>query len=52
MLSVSFMHYNYARKHTTIKMTPAEAAGVADHQWSMEEIVEMIDAHIAAKIDV
>jgi len=26
MLAVSFMHYNFCRKHTTIKSTPAQAA--------------------------
>ena len=51
MLAVSFMHYNFCRKHTTIKSTPAVAAGVADHQWTIEEVIEMIDAHFAAKLD-
>ncbi|MGB8166136.1 MAG: IS1 family transposase [Chthoniobacteraceae bacterium] len=51
MLAVSFMHYNFCRKHTTIKTTPAQAANVADHQWTLEEVVEMIDAHFAAKLD-
>ena len=49
MLAVSFMHYNFCRKHTTIKSTPAVAAGVADHQWTLEEVVEMIDAHFTEK---
>jgi IS1 family transposase len=51
MLAVSFMHYNFCRKHTTLKTTPAVAANVADHQWTLEEVVEMIDAHFAAKLE-
>ena len=51
MLAVGFMHYNFCRKHTTIKSTPAQAAGVADHQWTLEEVVRMIDAHLEAKLE-
>jgi IS1 family transposase len=42
-VALHFMHYNYARIHKTLRVTPAMAAGVTDHVWSMEEIVEMID---------
>ena len=51
MLAVSFMHYNFCRKHTTTKTTPACAAGVADHQWTIEEIVEMMDTYFAEKLN-
>lgn len=51
MLAVTFMHYNFCRKHTTIKSMPAAAAGIADHQWTLEEVVEMIDAHFTAKVN-
>ena len=51
MLAVSFMHYNFCRKHTTIKTTPACEAGVTDHQWTLEEVVEMVDAHLEAKLE-
>jgi hypothetical protein len=47
MLAVNMMHYNFARKHSTVKTAPAVAAGVADHIWTIAEIVEMIDAHQA-----
>ena len=33
------MHYNFARTHKTLGITPAMAAGWADHVWSLEEIV-------------
>ena len=51
MLAVTFMHYNFCRKHTTIKSTPAVAADIADHQWTLEEVIEMIDAHFTAKVN-
>ena len=49
MLAVTFMHYNFCRRHTTLKTTPAVAAGIADHVWTLEQVVEIVDAHIAAK---
>jgi IS1 family transposase len=46
-VSLHFMHYNFARHHTTLKerypRTPAMAAGVADHVWSLEEIAALLD---------
>lgn len=42
-VALHFMHYNYCRKHQTTNMTPAQAAGVADHQWSVEEIIALLD---------
>ena len=41
-VSLHFMHYNFARPHASLKKpyprTPAMAAGVADHVWTLEEI--------------
>jgi IS1 family transposase len=46
-VSLHFMHYNFARPHKTLKerypRTPAMAAGVAEHIWSLEEIAALID---------
>lgn len=36
------MHYNYCRKHMSLDgKTPAMAAGLADHVWTMEELVAL-----------
>jgi len=51
MLALSFMHYNFCRKHTTVKTAPAVAAGVTDHIWTLDEVVEMIDAYFARKLE-
>jgi IS1 family transposase len=46
-VSLHFMHYNFARPHSALKerypRTPAMAAGVADHIWSLEEIAHLLD---------
>jgi hypothetical protein len=36
------MHYNFARIHQTIRCSPAMAAGVTAHLWSVEEIVALL----------
>jgi hypothetical protein len=38
MVALHFIHYNFARIHKTLRITPAMAAGVSDHVWSLEEI--------------
>ncbi len=43
MVALHFMYYNFARVHMTLKTTPAVAAGVADHVWSVEEIVGLLE---------
>ncbi len=37
------MHYNFCRVHQTLRETPAMAADVADHVWSLEEILNLLD---------
>jgi IS1 family transposase len=41
-IALHFMHYNFARIHQTLRITPAMAAGVSDHVWSLEEIVGLL----------
>jgi IS1 family transposase len=41
-LSLYFMYYNFARVHSTLRVTPAMQAGVADHVWSLDEIVGLL----------
>jgi hypothetical protein len=38
-LDLHFAHYNFCRWHRTLKTTPAMAAGITDHAWTMEELV-------------
>jgi hypothetical protein len=39
------MYYNFGRIHQSLRVTPAMEAGIADHVWSLEEIVKLIDAN-------
>jgi IS1 family transposase len=41
-VSLHFMHYNFARIHKTLKVTPAMQAGIATHVWSIEEICNLV----------
>jgi IS1 family transposase len=41
-VSLHYMHYNFARIHKTLRITPAMAAGVADHLWSIEGIANLL----------
>ncbi|MCP5059366.1 MAG: IS1 family transposase [bacterium] len=38
--ALHFVHYNFVRCHSTIKTTPALASGIADHRWTLEELVD------------
>jgi len=44
-LALHFMYYNFCRVHKTVKMTPAMAAGVADHVWSLDEVVALLESN-------
>jgi IS1 family transposase len=39
MVALYFMHYNYCRVHKTLRVTPAMEAGLADHVWTIEELM-------------
>lgn len=38
MVALHFIYYNFGRIHKTLRITPAMAAGLSDHVWSLEEI--------------
>jgi IS1 family transposase len=39
-VALHFAHYNLVRLHSTLRVTPAMAAGVTNRLWSLEELVE------------
>ena len=42
-IALHFMHYNFCRKHMSLKgQTPAMAAGIADHVWSIDEMIALL----------
>jgi IS1 family transposase len=42
-VALHFMHYNFCRVHQTLRVTPAMEAGVADHVWTLEEVVSLLE---------
>jgi transposase-like protein/IS1 family transposase len=44
MLALFFAFYNFCRVHMTLKTTPAVAAGLTDHVWSLEELLGRAEA--------
>lgn len=43
-LALYFMWYNFGRKHQTLGTTPAVKAGIANHIWTVEEVVGLLEA--------
>jgi IS1 family transposase len=41
-VALYFMHYNFCRVHKTLRVTPAMEAGLADHIWSLEELINLL----------
>jgi hypothetical protein len=41
-VALYYMHYNFCRLHKTLRVTPAMEAGVADHVWTLEELVNLL----------
>jgi len=39
-VGLRFAHYNLVRMHSSLRITPALAAGVDNLLWSLEELVE------------
>jgi hypothetical protein len=37
--TVSILSCTFRRVHQTLRVTPAMEAGIADHMWTLEEIV-------------
>jgi hypothetical protein len=46
-VALHFAHYNFVRRHQTLRCTPAMAAGVSSTMWSMDELVDAALAHEA-----
>ncbi len=41
MVALNYMHYNFCRIHSTIKTTPAIAAGISSKAWTIADIVSL-----------
>jgi IS1 family transposase len=43
-VAIYFMHYNFVRIHTTLRCTPAMAAGVTPKLWELADMVRVLEA--------
>jgi len=50
-IALHFMHYNYVRIHTTLRVTPAMEAGLTDHVWELEELAALVEAKELREIE-
>jgi IS1 family transposase len=44
-VALHFAYYNFCKIHQTLRVTPAMEAGISDHVWSVEELVDVLDSH-------
>jgi len=48
-IALFHMHYNFARIHQTLRVTPAMEAGISQHVWTIQEIVSLAADNVRAK---
>lgn len=41
-IALHYMHYNFCRIHQSLRITPAMAAGVTDHVWTIPEVIDLL----------
>ena len=49
-VALHFVHYNFCRIHKTLRVTPAMAAGLSFHVWSIEDLVRLLENQEAEKV--
>jgi IS1 family transposase len=49
-LAIYFMHYNFARQHQTLHVSPAMAAGVTNKLWDAVDVIRMADEYEASNV--
>jgi IS1 family transposase len=47
-VAMYFMYYNFARVHTTLRVTPAMEAGISDHVWTIAELCTLLPAPVSS----
>jgi len=46
-VALHFMHYKFCRIHQSLRVTPAVEAGISDHVWSLEEVVNLLNVGLS-----
>jgi hypothetical protein len=42
MVALHYMFYNFCRVHSSLRVTPAQEAGLCDHVWGVEELLALL----------
>lgn len=42
MVALHYMFYNFCRVHSSLRVTPAQEAGLSEHVWSIEELIALL----------
>jgi hypothetical protein len=42
-VAIHYLHYNFCRIHKSLRVTPAMEAGIADHVWTLEEFIGLLE---------
>jgi IS1 family transposase len=50
-VAIHMMQYNFCRVHQTLRVTPAMAAGIADHVWELSELAALVEKEEQAQIE-
>ncbi len=48
-IAIHYMHYNFCRRHQTLRVSPAMEAGVTDHLWTIGEMLNLLDSRSESK---
>ena len=51
-MDVGFMVYNFVKIHGSLRVSPAMAAGVTDHLWSYEEVINLLEASEPSAVQI
>ena len=43
-VALHFMYYNYCRIHKTLRVSPAMAAGIEKHLWTVEDLARLLES--------
>lgn len=47
-VALHFTYYNFCKIHQTLRVTPAMEAGLSDHVWDVEELIQLLTPSVAA----
>ncbi len=42
-VALHFMYYNFVKIHQSLRTTPAQAAGVTERLWEVEDLVGLLE---------